>query len=122
MNSAVPSQETISSKRPISAFNIGHLYSHEEVYRSLSVGNAGGIRPSIRADGNLARLVIFTAAASAKIARENPYADRMEGDILVYTAAGREGSQNLTGGKRSNTGSNDSSLPYLLLSEHGQSA
>jgi hypothetical protein len=33
----------------------------------------------------------------AKIASENPYSDRIEGDVLVYTAAGREGAQGLVG-------------------------
>src|SRR6185295_4006542 len=58
---------------------------------------AGGIRPALKSDGSLRRLVILTTAPTAKIASENPYADRMEGDVLVYTAAGREGAQNLSG-------------------------
>jgi hypothetical protein len=86
-----------TSSKLITGFKVGDLYSHEEVYRSLSVGNAGGIRPAVCPDGNLRRLVIFTTAPSARVARENPYADRMEEDVLVYTAAGREGSQNLAG-------------------------
>lgn len=81
----------------ISTFKLGDFYAHEEVYKSLSVGNAGGIRPSVSSDGSLRRLVIFTTAATAKITSENPYSDRMEGDVLVYTAAGKEGTQALTG-------------------------
>ncbi len=42
-------------------------------------------------------MAVFTTAATAKIASENPYSDRMEGEVLVYTAAGREGSQELGG-------------------------
>jgi hypothetical protein len=97
MDAAVFNKAEACSAGQISAFRVGNLYAHEEIYRSLSVGNAGGIRPAIRANGNLARLVIFTTAPTAKFARENPYADRIEGDVLVYTAAGREGSQNFTG-------------------------
>src|SRR4051794_18574853 len=82
---------------PVRQFEIGALYSHEQIYRSLQVGNAGGIRPAVNSDGTLRRLVIFTASTSAKIERENPYADRLEGDVLVYTAAGREGEQSLSG-------------------------
>jgi len=97
MNSATSRQYAGRSSKPVTVFKVGSLYSHEEVYRSLLVGNAGGIRPLVGPDGNLKRLVIFTTAATAKIARENPYADRTEGDVLVYTATGREGAQNLTG-------------------------
>ncbi|MCI0541046.1 MAG: restriction endonuclease [Verrucomicrobiales bacterium] len=83
--------------KPLAAFKVGSLYSNEEIFKSLGVGNAGGIRPSVTPDGILRRLVIFTTSPAAKIARENPYSDRMEGDVLVYTAAGREGTQGLAG-------------------------
>lgn len=79
------------------AFEVGLLYAHEEIYKPLAVGNAGGIRPCVNPDGSLRRVVVFTTAATAKITSENPYSDRMEGDVLVYTAAGREGKQELGG-------------------------
>ena len=97
IGAAMSSDEKAPSKGSVSVFIVGDLYEHEDVYLSLSVGNAGGIRPSVGTDGNLRRLVIFTTSPTAKLASENPYADRMEGDVLVYTAAGREGSQSLTG-------------------------
>lgn len=84
MNSLVPAK-----------FVVGDCYAHADIYRALGVGNAGGIRPSVDSHGRLSRLVIFTSAATAKISGENPYADRLEGDVLVYTAAGREGAQEL---------------------------
>jgi len=34
-------------------FKVGEKYTHEEVYRGLAVGNAGGIRPSVGIDGEL---------------------------------------------------------------------
>ncbi len=82
---------------PIESFEIGKRYTHEEVYRSLGVGNAGGIRPSIGSEGELRRLVVMTTAPDARILRENPYHDRIEGDVLVYTAAGLEGHQSVAG-------------------------
>ena len=74
-----------------SAFRVGEKYTHEEVYRGLSVGNAGGIRPCIRGSGDLRRLVVMTSVPTSRILSENPYHDRVEGSVLVYTAAGREG-------------------------------
>src|ERR1035437_5069336 len=82
---------------PIKSFEIGRRYSHEEVYHSLSVGNAGGIRPCMGKDGEVRRLVVMTTVPDARILRENPYHDRIEGDILVYTAAGLEGNQSVVG-------------------------
>lgn len=84
----------------ITVFTIGQLYTHEEVYRSLEIGNAGGIRPCIGKDGMVRRLVLMTSEVTGRAASENPYHDRVEGDVLVYTAAGREGQQRLAGSNR----------------------
>lgn len=78
-------------------FQVGELYSHDEVYQQLEVGNAGGIRPLRGKDGEVRRLVLMTSDASAKIRKENPYHDRIEEDVLVFTAAGREGKQEFSG-------------------------
>jgi hypothetical protein len=39
----------------------------------------------------------MTSLPTARQARENPYHDRIEGDVLVYTGAGLEGDQTLAG-------------------------
>lgn len=39
----------------------------------------------------------MTSEPSARVLRENPYHDRVEGNVLVYTAAGKEGKQAFTG-------------------------
>lgn len=78
-------------------FRVGELYSHEEVYTRLGVGNAGGIRPSLGKNGEVRRLLLMTSDASTKVQKENPYHDRIEEDVLVYTAAGREGKQEFSG-------------------------
>lgn len=80
-----------------SAFHLGTRYSSEEIQAALKVGNAGGIRMSIGDDGNVRRAVILTSVPTARQLSENPYHDRIEGDILVYTGAGREGEQTLGG-------------------------
>ncbi|MEX2015785.1 MAG: hypothetical protein WD873_04040 [Candidatus Hydrogenedentales bacterium] len=81
----------------LDSFEIGKLYSNEEIYRSLSVGNAGGVRAKTEKLGKVERLVVMTSVPSARQSRENPYHDRIEGDILIYTGAGREGDQTVSG-------------------------
>jgi HJR/Mrr/RecB family endonuclease len=45
-------------------------------------------------------MVLLTALPTAKVERENPYHDRIEGDVLVYAAAGLQGDQSLAGVNR----------------------
>ncbi len=47
--------------------------------------------------GEVLRLVVMTTAPDVRNLRENPYHDRTEGDVLVYTAAGLEGNQAVVG-------------------------
>lgn len=79
------------------SFKVGELYSNEEIYTQLSVGNSGGIRVSLGDDKTPRRLVVMTQSHSRQSTSENPYSDRIEGDVLVYTAAGKEGDQALSG-------------------------
>lgn len=80
----------------IRELTVGQLYSNEEVYKSLGVANAGGIRLSI--DGKtVRRAVLMTSDQSLHRAWENPYHDRLEGAVLTYTAAGKFGQQTLAG-------------------------
>lgn len=79
------------------SFTVNELYSHEEVYRSLGVGNAGGVRFVMNSDGTTKRAVLFTSVPVGRIQSENPYHDRIENDILVYTAQGRKGEQGFGG-------------------------
>ncbi|HBI46254.1 MAG TPA: hypothetical protein DDY78_25880 [Planctomycetales bacterium] len=81
----------------ITTFALGELYSSADIQLALQVGNAGGVRLNLGADGLVNRIVIMTSVPGARKLGENPYHDRMEGDILVYTGAGREGNQTLAG-------------------------
>lgn len=85
------------AKARLTKFSVGTLYSSEEIQNALQVGNAGGIRMSIKEDGSVRRAVILTSVPTARQLSENPYHDRIENDTLVYTGAGREGEQTLGG-------------------------
>ena len=75
---------------------IGRLYSNEEIFKSLKVSNAGGIRLSLQ-DKAVLRAAIMTSLQGFHGSGENPYHDRLEGDILTYTATGKIGEQTLAG-------------------------
>ncbi|HEY3936763.1 MAG TPA: hypothetical protein VGL97_05010 [Bryobacteraceae bacterium] len=80
----------------IGALVVGQLYSNEEIFRSVGVSNAGGIRLSLRGKEVL-RAVIMTSVQGFHGAGENPYHDRLESGTLTYTAAGKLGQQTLAG-------------------------
>lgn len=82
----------------ISSFTVGDVYTNDQIRFSLDVENLGGIRPALGADRNVRHVVVLTASEdSGRLRSENPYCDRIEGDVLTYTAQGREGDQELTG-------------------------
>jgi HJR/Mrr/RecB family endonuclease len=75
---------------------VGQLYSNEEIFQSLKVANAGGIRLSLL-DRAVKRAVLMTSVQGLHGTGENPYRDRLEAGILTYTAAGKTGQQTLAG-------------------------
>ncbi len=82
----------------VTCFQVGENYTNDQIRFSLDLENIGGIRPALDAQKNVRHVAIITAAEeSGKLRAENPYRDRIEGDILVYTAQGREGDQQITG-------------------------
>src|SRR5882762_5530353 len=82
----------------LSSFKVGDLYSNDQIRFTLDLENLGGIRPALDARGNVRHVAILTTVEeSGKLLAENPYRDRIEGDILIYTAQGREGDQQLIG-------------------------
>ncbi len=110
---------TIVDHRDISAFEVASMYSNEEIRRSLQVGNAGGVRISMLDRETARRAVVMTSLPSARQDRENPYHDRIENEVLVYTAAGLEGDQSLGGVNRRLIEQKDTLLPiyaFMLVS------
>lgn len=80
----------------IEELTVGSLYSNEDIYKSLRVSNAGGIRVWCP-NKDVARAVIMTSLQGLHGTGENPYHDRLESGILTYTAAGKLGEQTLSG-------------------------
>src|SRR5271165_806367 len=83
---------------PVESFEVGQLYTNDELRFSLGVENLGGIRPSLDARGRVRHLAVITSDLDCdRNISENPNADRIENNVLTYTAAGREGDQALIG-------------------------
>lgn len=79
-------------------FKVGETYTNDQIRFSLDLENLGGIRPSLDSKREVRHVAIMAAAEdSAKVLTDNPYHDRIEGNILIYTAQGREGDQTLGG-------------------------
>jgi hypothetical protein len=79
-------------------FKVGGTYTNDQIRFALDLENLGGIRPSLDSNRNVRHVAIMTAAEdSGRLLTENPYRDRIEGDVLIYTAQGREGDQALSG-------------------------
>ena len=82
----------------VSEFKVGAFYSNDQIRFSLQVENLGGVRPALDEDKKLRHIAIMTATEENRQSKtDNPYHDRIEGNILVYTATGRMGNQTLSG-------------------------
>jgi len=79
------------------AFEVGICYSNDQIHYALEVANLGGIRPKLNSKRELDFIVLITSAEENKKALRNPYADRIEDNILTYTGAGLKGEQNVSG-------------------------
>ena len=82
----------------VSSFRVGDSYTNDQIRFSLDLENLGWIRPSLDSNRNVRHVAIMTAdEGSGKLLAENPYRDRIEGNVLLYTAQGKEGDQALSG-------------------------
>lgn len=105
----------------ITEFTIDSHYSNDQIRFSLRVQNLGGIRPALNEDGSLRHIAIMTTTEKAKQSKgDNPYQDRIEGNILVYTASGREGDQILTGRNKRIVEQYEDPIPIFGFVNHGQ--
>lgn len=81
----------------------------------------GGIRPSLDDTGCLRHIAIMTSSEKARASKsDNPYHDRIEGEVLIYTAAGRKGDQLLSGRNKRIIEQYDNPVPIFGFINHGQ--
>jgi len=78
-------------------FETGKYYSNDQIQYALEVANLGGIRPKLNSQNQLDFIVLITSAEENKRAIRNPYADRIEDDVLTFTGAGLKGEQEIVG-------------------------
>lgn len=78
-------------------FKVGDYYTNDQIHYALEVSNLGGIRPKLNSQNNLDFIVLITSVEENKRAVRNPYADRIEKNVLTYTGAGLKGEQNIVG-------------------------
>jgi HJR/Mrr/RecB family endonuclease len=82
----------------VTSFRVGEIYTNDQIRLSMDLESIGGIRPALDSRKHVRHVAIITAAEeSGRLRAENPYDDRIEGDILIYTAQGREGDQQIIG-------------------------
>ena len=91
---AVPPQ---ASYEQAHVFKVGDTYTNDQIRFSLDLENLGGIRPALNSSRILGTLRVTAAEDSGRLAAEESVHDRIEGNILIYTAQGREGDQVLAG-------------------------
>ena len=59
-------------------FDVNALYTMEEIYKTLKVGNAGGVRIAVDKHSIVKRMVVLTSTPSIRQVKENPYHDRID--------------------------------------------
>ncbi len=94
-------------------FEIGRYYTNDQIHYALEVSNLGGIRPKLNSQNNLDFIVLITSVEENKKAIRNPYADRIEGNVLTYTGAGLKGEQNIAGVNKRLLEQVDNPVPIL---------
>jgi HJR/Mrr/RecB family endonuclease len=105
----------------ITEFKVGEKYTNDQIRFALNVENLGGIRPSVDAKKNLNHLVILTTAEQyEKNITENPYHDRIENNVLIYTAQGRTGDQDISGRNKRIPEQYDNPIPFYGFSNEGR--
>lgn len=105
----------------LSEFIVGQQYSNDQISISLQVENLGGIRPSVDKNKKLRHIAIMTKLdGNLKNILENPYQDRIEGDVLTFTGQGRSGDQQLTGRNKRITEQFSAPIPLFCFESTGR--
>ncbi len=105
---------------PPDYFQAGEIYNNDQIFKWFGVANSGGIRPSIDEKGNLRHIVVMTTKEDANYKFVNPYADKIEEGILVYTGAGSVGDQTLTGVNKRLVEQLEKAVPIVFFHQRSQ--
>ncbi|MCK5305905.1 MAG: restriction endonuclease [Candidatus Omnitrophica bacterium] len=97
---------------------IGEHYNNDQIKYALEVSNLGGIRPKLK-NKELDFIVLITSAEENKNTTRNPYADKIEGDILTYTGAGLKGDQEISGVNKRIVEQMETPIPILGFIKEG---
>ena len=92
---------------------VGQYYTNDQIHYALEVANLGGIRPKLNSQNELDFVVLITSSEENKKAVRNPYADRIEGNVLTYTGAGLKGEQAISGVNKRLLEQIDNPVPIL---------
>src|SRR6266446_1968993 len=104
-----------------SDFVVGRQYTNDQIRYALNLENLGGIRPSVGASSKLQHLAVMTATETARKRKaENPYEDRIEGEVLLYTASGKEGDQTLAGKNKLLLEQYENPVPFYGFANEGR--
>lgn len=107
--------------KELQEFVVGQKYTNDQIRFALNVANLKGIRPSLDETGALRRIAIMSALPEARAKlNENPYRDRIEGDTMIFTGAGREGDQQLARENKRVIEQYSSPIPFYGFVNHGR--
>lgn len=105
----------------VKEFVVGERYSNDQIRYTLNLENLGGIRPSVGPGGIPRHVAVMTTLQTTRRRKqENPYEDRIEGDILTYTASGKAGDQTLTGKNRRLLEQYERPVPFFGFANEGR--
>lgn len=102
-----------------SQFLVGEYYSNDKMQYALKIGNSGGIRPKLQKNGDLDYVIVITSQEDNKIIQRNPYADKIEGEILTYTGSGLKGEQKISGANKRLLEQKERPVPILGFIKEG---
>lgn len=117
-------KETTESQNPISNFQVGEFYHHDDIWKPLDLGWSGGIRTSVKNK----LVILFWNAPSEDIQKEksddygrvNIYEDSFDEKtgLYRYIGEGKEGNQTLTRGNKAIVDAKENGRTIHLFHQH----
>jgi len=121
-------KQTSNTQNPISKFNIGEYYHHDDIWKPLDLGWSGGIRTSV----NNKLVILFWNAPAENIQKEkdadfgrvNIYEDSFDEKtgLYRYIGEGKEGDQTLSRGNKAIVEAKKNGRTIHLFHQHERNA